>query len=68
MCLTFAGTGAHTNFSTESMRVDGGMTAIKAAIEKLSKTHAEHIAQYGSGAQPRRSCLFNHCLDQAITN
>lgn len=46
-----AGTGAHTNFSTQSMRVDGGMTAIKAAIEKLSKTHAEHIAQYGSGAQ-----------------
>lgn len=45
-----AGTGAHTNFSTESMRVDGGMTAILAAIEKLSKTHAEHISQYGTGA------------------
>lgn len=45
-----AGTGAHTNFSTESMRKDGGMAAIMAAIDKLSKTHAEHISQYGTGA------------------
>lgn len=38
------GTGAHTNFSTKEMREEGGMSAIEAAIEKLSKTHAEHIS------------------------
>jgi len=27
------------------MRVPGGMDAINAAIERLSKTHAEHIAK-----------------------
>ncbi len=25
------------------------MAAIEAAIERLSKTHAEHISQYGTG-------------------
>lgn len=28
------------------------MKAILAAIERLSKTHAEHISQYGTGAPP----------------
>lgn len=40
------GAGAHTNFSTKLMRVDGGMEAIKAAIEKLSKQHQKHIKAY----------------------
>lgn len=35
------------------MRVPGGMKAIDEAIEKLSKTHAEHIAQYGTGNEMR---------------
>ena len=55
------GTGAHTNFSTESMRKPGGMTAITAAIEKLSKTHAEHISQYGTGNEEQLTGKHETC-------
>lgn len=39
-------TGGHANFSTKAMRADGGMKAIEAAIEKLSKQHSKHIKSY----------------------
>ncbi|WMV57772.1 hypothetical protein MTR67_051157 [Solanum verrucosum] len=47
------GTGAHTNYSTKSMRADGGLEVINKAIEKLGKRHKEHIAAYGVGNERR---------------
>jgi len=41
------GSGCHTNYSTLSMRNEGGYDSILAAINKLSKRHKEHIAAYG---------------------
>ncbi|ONL95217.1 glutamine synthetase6 [Zea mays] len=47
------GAGAHTNYSTKSMREAGGYEVIKAAIDKLGKRHKEHIAAYGEGNERR---------------
>ncbi|KAF7822188.1 glutamine synthetase [Senna tora] len=47
------GAGAHTNYSTKSMRREGGYEVIKKAIEKLGKKHKEHIAAYGEGNERR---------------
>ncbi|KAK7844897.1 glutamine synthetase cytosolic isozyme 2 [Quercus suber] len=47
------GAGAHTNYSTKSMRNDGGFEVIKKAIEKLGRRHKEHIAAYGEGNERR---------------
>ncbi|MED6155378.1 gamma-glutamylcysteine synthetase [Stylosanthes scabra] len=47
------GAGCHTNFSTKSMREDGGYEAIKKAIINLSLRHKEHISAYGEGNERR---------------
>ncbi|XP_077247100.1 glutamine synthetase nodule isozyme-like [Tasmannia lanceolata] len=47
------GAGAHTNFSTKSMRYDGGIDVIKNAIKKLSLWHKEHISEYGEDNERR---------------
>jgi len=41
------GAGCHTNYSTKTMREDGGFSAIIEAIEKLRRRHKEHIEVYG---------------------
>ncbi|CAN6298045.1 unnamed protein product [Urochloa humidicola] len=47
------GAGAHTNYSTKSMRSEGGYEVIKKAIKKLGLRHREHIAAYGDGNERR---------------
>ncbi|EEQ28186.1 glutamine synthetase [Microsporum canis CBS 113480] len=47
------GAGLHSNVSTASMRAEGGMKVIEAAMKKLEARHPEHIAVYGEGNEDR---------------
>ena len=51
------GAGAHTNFSTKSMREDGGYDVIVAACEKLGKNIKRHIDVYGDKNDERLTGL-----------
>lgn len=56
------GTGNHCNFSTKAMREEGGLAAINAAVEKLSKVHDLHIRDYdpNDGVDNRRRLTGLH--------
>ena len=55
------GAGAHTNFSTKSMRAEGGIDVINEACEKLSQKHDEHINVYGAHNDERLTGLHETC-------
>lgn len=55
------GAGAHTNFSTKSMRAPGGIQVVEAACKRLQAKHAEHIAVYGAGNEDRLTGKHETC-------
>jgi len=55
------GAGAHTNFSTKTMREDDGVDEIFKAIEKLAQKHHEHIKVYGDGNERRLTGKHETC-------
>ena len=55
------GAGAHTNFSTNATRGEGGLQVIEAACKALEKRHEEHIAVYGAHNEERLTGLHETC-------
>ncbi len=55
------GAGAHTNFSTKTMRDSGGIQCIKLACHKLEKFHKEHMRVYGANNEKRLTGKHETC-------
>jgi len=55
------GAGAHTNFSTKTMREEGGLTEIVASTDKLLEKHDEHIKVYGHRNEKRLTGKHETC-------
>ncbi len=55
------GSGAHINYSTASMRADGGLKVIEEACEKLGQNIDKHIAVYGDHNEERLTGLHETC-------
>jgi glutamine synthetase len=47
------GSGCHTNFSTKKTRSDNGLTEIWNCINKLERSHSEHMLVYGKNNEER---------------
>jgi len=55
------GAGCHTNFSTKSMREEGGDMVIHDAIKNLEYKHHKHIEVYGHGNEHRLTGQHETC-------
>jgi glutamine synthetase len=55
------GAGCHTNFSTKTMREEGGYDVIIKVCEAFGKVAAEHIAEYGEGNDKRLTGKHETC-------
>jgi glutamine synthetase len=51
----------HTNFSTKTMRQEGGIEEINQAVEKMSHRIQEHLDRYGAGYEIRLTGHHETC-------